>query len=141
LGEHGAIIEFQDVRQEVYRAARVRSERLEACLYLAGGSTTLPGLDWLKQQLAEETLRAGARRALLAGRPPHGVADTGPVICACFGVGLAAIQTLIASDVAISVEAVGRHLKAGTNCGSCQPEIKKLITTINGRRVLESAAN
>jgi assimilatory nitrate reductase catalytic subunit len=63
------------------------------------------------------------------------------VICACFGVGLAAIQTLIASGAAISVEAVGRHLKAGTNCGSCQPEIKKLITTTNGGRILESAAS
>ncbi len=63
------------------------------------------------------------------------------MICACFGVGLTAIQTLIASGAAISVEAVGRHLKAGTNCGSCQPEIKKLITTIDERRVLESAAN
>jgi assimilatory nitrate reductase catalytic subunit len=141
LGDDGAIIEFHDDKQEVYRAARVRGERLETCLYLAAGATTLPGLDWLKQQLTEETLGAGARRALLAGRPPEGIADAGLVICACFGVGLTAIQTLIASGAAVSVEAVGRHLKAGTNCGSCQPEIKKLIATINAARVLESAAS
>ncbi|WP_275429676.1 (2Fe-2S)-binding protein [Serratia marcescens] len=30
---------------------------------------------------------------------------------------------------ACDVDAVGRALKAGTNCGSCRPEIKKLIET------------
>ncbi|MBC6951822.1 (2Fe-2S)-binding protein [candidate division KSB1 bacterium] len=47
--------------------------------------------------------------------------------------------TLAASGAATSVEAVGQHLKAGTNCGSCQPEIKKLITTITGKRALVGA--
>jgi NAD(P)H-nitrite reductase large subunit len=28
-----------------------------------------------------------------------------------------------------SVEAVGRTLRAGTNCGSCRPEIARLIAT------------
>jgi assimilatory nitrate reductase catalytic subunit len=59
--------------------------------------------------------------------------------CACFGVGLAAIQALIASGEAVSVEAVGEHLKAGTDCGSCQPEIKKLIKVNKGERVLAGA--
>ena len=38
-----------------------------------------------------------------------------------------------------AVEAVGQHLKAGTNCGSCQPEIKKLIMTIKGEGALAGA--
>ena len=49
------------------------------------------------------------------------------------------IHDLIASGEAVSVEAVGQQLKAGTNCGSCQPEIKKLITTIIGGRVSAEA--
>jgi assimilatory nitrate reductase catalytic subunit len=61
-------------------------------------------------------------------------------VCACFGVGLAAIQGLIATGSATTVEAVGLHLKAGTNCGSCQPEIKKLITAMNGGKVLAAAS-
>jgi assimilatory nitrate reductase catalytic subunit len=139
LGAGGAVIELHDETQQTYRAACVRDDRLHACLYLADGTRPLPGLDWLQQQLGAAKLDEGARKALLAGRAPDGMADTGPVICACFGVGLAALQDFIASGTAVSVESVGQYLKAGTNCGSCQPEIKKLITTIHGGRVLASA--
>jgi assimilatory nitrate reductase catalytic subunit len=140
LGDNGAIAEFHDSTQDVYRAACIRDGRLEACLYLAAGNAALPGWDWLKRQLLEPEIDVSARKALLAGRPPAGSADTGPVVCACFGVGLAAIHKLIASNTAVSVEAVGRQLKAGTNCGSCQPEIKKLITSMNGAKVLAAAS-
>jgi len=37
---------------------------------------------------------------------------------------------LIAAEIkkgAASVDAVGRRLKAGTNCGACKPEIGKLL--------------
>jgi len=139
LGTDGAIIEFHDRAHDVFRAARIRNDRLEACLYLGAARTVLPGWDWLKQQLSQPRLEPAMRRALLAGRPPDGMADTGPVVCACFGVGLLAIQKLIDSGAVASVEAVGEYLRAGTNCGSCQPEIKKLITAMNGAKVLEAA--
>ena len=139
LNAEGPVIELHDTTRRTYRAATVNHERLSACLYLAAGDHKLPGLDWLKKQLSAPRLDPRARTALLAGRAPDGMADTGPVICACFGVGLVAIQDLIAEGKAVSVEAVGHYLKAGTNCGSCQPEIKKLMTTTKGGRVLASA--
>jgi NAD(P)H-nitrite reductase large subunit len=49
------------------------------------------------------------------------------VVCACFGVGLEAIQDALASGKARSVFDIGRVLRAGSNCGSCVPEIRKLI--------------
>jgi assimilatory nitrate reductase catalytic subunit len=140
LGEAGAIVEFHDQTHDLYRAASIRDGRLEACVYLAAGCNALPGWDWLKRQLVAPKLDAAARKALLAGRPPAGIADTGPVVCACFGVGLAVIQDLISSGSATSVEAVGHHLKAGTNCGSCQPEIKKMIASIAGAKILATAS-
>lgn len=139
LGADGAFIELRDDMQHTYRAACLRDARLQACVYLASGSAALPGLDWLKRQLGADKLDRTARKALLAGRAPDDTGDMGPTICACFGVGLTAIHDLIASGEAVSVEAVGLHLKAGTNCGSCQPEIKKLITTIIGGRVSAEA--
>jgi assimilatory nitrate reductase catalytic subunit len=139
LGEGGAIVEFNDTAHNVYRAARMCEGRLEACLYVAATPAKLPGFDWLKQQIVAPSLDALARKALLAGRPPDGAADCGPVVCACFGVGLATIQDLIASGEATSVEEVGRHLKAGTNCGSCQPEIKKLVAAADGVKSLATA--
>lgn len=139
LGVDSALIELRDETRKTYRAASVGEEGLKACVYLAASESALPGLEWLRRQLGGETLDKGAWKALLAGRAPDGMADTGPVICACFGVGLNSIQALITSGAAVSVETVGQHLKAGTNCGSCQPEIKKLIATTQAARVPESA--
>jgi assimilatory nitrate reductase catalytic subunit len=64
---------------------------------------------------------------LLSGKPAEGVASTGPVVCACFGVGQATICDTIAAGARSAAE-IGLKLKAGTNCGSCIPELKRLIT-------------
>ena len=46
-------------------------------------------------------------------------------LCACFGVGLQAIRAAFAAG-ATSAEEIGLRLKAGTNCGSCLPEIRRI---------------
>ncbi len=46
------------------------------------------------------------------------------MICSCFAVRRAAIEAAV-RDGAADVDAVGAALKAGTNCGSCRPEIKR----------------
>jgi assimilatory nitrate reductase catalytic subunit len=48
------------------------------------------------------------------------------VVCACFGVGRATICDAIAGG-ARSTGDIGAALRAGTNCGSCIPELKRLI--------------
>jgi assimilatory nitrate reductase catalytic subunit len=48
------------------------------------------------------------------------------VVCACFGVGRASICDAIAGGARNAAE-IGAKLKAGTNCGSCIPELKRLI--------------
>jgi assimilatory nitrate reductase catalytic subunit len=63
---------------------------------------------------------------VLSGRSTDGLADAGPLVCACFSVGLNAIRAAIDGG-ATSVEAVGAALRAGTNCGSCLPEVKKIV--------------
>ena len=66
---------------------------------------------------------------LLSGRPAEGIAATGPLVCACFGVGLATIRDALATGAAASVEDIGKALRAGTNCGSCLPELKRIVMT------------
>ncbi len=56
-----------------------------------------------------------------------GLASAGPIVCACFGVGLATIRDAILSGTATSVEGIGTALRAGTNCGSCLPELKRIV--------------
>ena len=63
--------------------------------------------------------------------------DPGPTLCSCFGVGVNTILTAIETDGLMSVEAVGAALSAGTNCGSCRPEIAALLATAHGREAAE----
>jgi assimilatory nitrate reductase catalytic subunit len=69
---------------------------------------------------------AEERRMLLSGRSGDGLAGSGPIVCACFGVGRNTIGEAI-SGGACSVAAIGASLKAGTNCGSCIPELKRML--------------
>jgi NAD(P)H-nitrite reductase large subunit len=50
----------------------------------------------------------------------------GATVCACFGVGRRTIQDAI-SQGCRDPAALGRRLKAGTNCGSCLPELRRLL--------------
>jgi assimilatory nitrate reductase catalytic subunit len=75
---------------------------------------------------AAEELGDQQRRMLLSGKSADGQANAGPVVCACFGVGRTTICDAIAKG-ASSAAAIGAQLKAGTNCGSCIPEMKRLL--------------
>ena len=66
---------------------------------------------------------------LLAGRPGAAQEDRGAIVCACFDVGVNQIAGAIARGEATTVEALGALLKAGSNCGSCRPELKSLLAT------------
>jgi assimilatory nitrate reductase catalytic subunit len=50
-------------------------------------------------------------------------------VCACFSIGLTAIRDRIESGEATTVEDIGKLLRAGTNCGSCVPELKRILAT------------
>lgn len=68
----------------------------------------------------------GAEHAL-TGRAPADLPDPGPTLCSCFGIGVNEILTAIETGRLASVAAVGAALGAGTNCGSCKPEIAALL--------------
>jgi assimilatory nitrate reductase catalytic subunit len=52
-------------------------------------------------------------------------------------VGLNTILRSIADDGMLSVEALGAALGAGTNCGSCHPELATLIARHTHREAAE----
>ena len=130
LGSALPLVELSDAAQGRYRAAVIREGRLEGCLFLARHCDALPNWEWLKHQLAGSALSDSARRALLAGHAPNGEPNQGPIICACFGVGRNSICDFITKGKASSAEGIGRSLKAGTNCGTCIPEIRRLFASV-----------
>ena len=65
---------------------------------------------------------------------PDDVADAGPVICACHGVGLNTIRDALSTGAATDVASLGEQLRCGTNCGSCLPELKKIVVQTGQRK-------
>ena len=76
-------------------------------------------------------------QSLLSGRSPADVPDPGPILCSCFGVGVNTILSAIEADGLLSVEAIGAALQAGTNCGSCRPELADLLASVQQREAAE----
>jgi len=118
--------EFTDTRSCIYRAASFRDGKLDSALFI-GPASAAPQWDAVKALFEGDALSEPQRRAALSGRSAHRLADAGPVICACFGVGLNVIRDAIASKQANDVAAIGTALRAGTNCGSCLPELKRIV--------------
>ena len=118
----GDRIEALDHARGSRRIAIVKDGRLAAALFITR-SGELPPRDWLVAQLAE----AAAAPTLLAGRAPGVQVDRGPIICACFDVGMTTIVTAIADQRLTDVAAIGAALGAGTNCGSCRPALARLL--------------
>jgi assimilatory nitrate reductase catalytic subunit len=124
----GEFAEYRDAFRGIYRGAAFRDGKLMACLFLGPADAALPW-DQIKTLYESGLLDAPQRQALLSGRAANGAASTGPIVCACFGVGLTAIGNAIESGEAADVEAIGKLLRAGTNCGSCVPELKRILAT------------
>ena len=119
-------LEYSDAASGIYRAAYVVNDRLEACAYFSR-RPDLPARGWLASLFAKDSLPAQDRLALLAGRPLRAADDAGPLVCACFAVGLHTLSRVIDSEGLTDTRQVGERLRAGTNCGSCLPEIRKLL--------------
>lgn len=64
--------------------------------------------------------------AALAGRNAADRPDPGATVCACFDVGRNTLLAAIAGG-ASTVAALGGATCAGTNCGSCKPELAALL--------------
>jgi assimilatory nitrate reductase catalytic subunit len=109
-----------------YRAAAFSGETLELCLFTGPAHEVLPSTAPLKAAFRQGVLSRVERIALLSGcGTGHGEPE-GATICACFGVRLGAIQAAIAAG-AVTAGAIGERLRAGTNCGSCQPELRRIL--------------
>jgi assimilatory nitrate reductase catalytic subunit len=120
------IADYIDEPRGIYRIAAFHEGRLDGCLFL-GPADAAPQWNAITELFAADTLADVERRLLLSGRSAAGQTETGPLVCACFGVGLTAIRKAIVSGQASNAEEIGVALRAGTNCGSCLPELKRIV--------------
>jgi len=74
--------------------------------------------------------------AALAGRSASDQPDPGATVCACFNVGRNTLLASIANGAG-SIAALGEVTCAGTNCGSCKPELAALLAEASVRMAAE----
>ncbi len=120
------LVHSADKTSGVFRAAHVREGRLQSIAFIST-QNDLPSWNWLESLFAKEQLAALDRRYILAGRSIDGAQDPGPTVCACYGVGRNSLVNAICKKGLTTTQALGDKLKAGTNCGSCLPELRSLI--------------
>jgi assimilatory nitrate reductase catalytic subunit len=127
-----SVLRYADRRQGQRRCVRlVRSgeqARLEA--FLLAGDTHAQG--WIKTLLQDELPAQAYGRLLLApgATPPVTVPSCGRQVCSCFNVSDVAIGAHLArcgGTPAERLASLQTALQCGTNCGSCVPELQRMI--------------
>jgi assimilatory nitrate reductase catalytic subunit len=124
-GENLETLSYSDHDQASFRLATYSGDALLGALFISPQPVAV-SRTWVVEHLSAREIRGTHRLRLLSGRPGADQADPGPIVCACFSVGANQIAAAIENGAA-SVEAVGSALRAGTNCGSCRVEIRRLI--------------
>lgn len=119
-------IEFSDKGQNKYRGARLENGRLESCIFIESRKS-LSQREYLYTFFGREELNSQERMSLLSGSSPMPMEDPGRIVCACFNIGINTIKKAISESSLKSIEEIGKAIKAGTNCGSCIPELEKLL--------------
>jgi assimilatory nitrate reductase catalytic subunit len=128
LGLHeGPVLAYDDPRKAVGKRVRIEDGRIVS-LRLAGETLAR---DWLKSLWSEGRADADLRRWLLAplSTPPGAAAGkkAGKTLCNCLNVSEDAVCAGIARG--LDLDGLQQELKCGTSCGSCVPEIKRLLAT------------
>ncbi|SCX23574.1 Nitrate reductase [Agrobacterium sp. DSM 25558] len=125
IDPHIEPIGYADSSTSQIRLAFFDGDTLLAAFYVADKPVAV-ARNWAISQLSirHEDLRT--RFSLVAGRPGAGKSDPGATVCSCFNVGVNQITAAI-RDGCHTVEAIGKTLSAGTNCGSCRAEIRGII--------------
>jgi assimilatory nitrate reductase catalytic subunit len=119
-------IEFEDPDTRSYRSAYMVDGRLEACVYIANRAE-LPDRALLARLFAVQEIEASHRMALLTTGAIVEGEEPGALVCSCFSVGRNTIRRAIELHNLSDARQVGACLRAGTNCGSCLPEIRALL--------------
>jgi assimilatory nitrate reductase catalytic subunit len=120
-------LQYRDPGISRFRAAAIGFGRVEFAAFVARDAEGLPAREWLSALCGQRTITAEERRSLLGGRAPGQAVDQGPLVCSCHAVGRTIIEAAIAEGCA-STAAIGERTKAGTNCGSCLPELRALLS-------------
>ncbi len=121
---------YIDETMRDYRYSNMRQDNLKIVLFLNKNYNNLPSREYLGSLFDDKTfqklLKKQAKNNIIMGYDSK-QEDNGAIICSCFGVGEKTIKRAIKEHNLKSVSEISKLLKAGTNCGSCLPELKEFF--------------
>ena len=104
-------------------------------LWLEQSYRALPD-EWLDSCLQQDDISSELLANLLRGTPDEAFLN-GKLVCSCFSVREKTIETAIQAGCS-SVDGLGNELKCGTNCGSCKPELQKMLDSYSSTQTAKA---
>lgn len=125
-------LRYADPRRGQRRAVRLQRDGAAAHVVgvLLAGDTRAEA--WLRALLQDRLPAQDFGRQLLSfqAEAPAGVQSRGKIVCSCFGVSESAIRDRLGQCSGSGEQrlaALQGALQCGTNCGSCMPELKRMV--------------
>ncbi len=119
--------ELEDSHEESLRLIGRDANAVQIWFAMQTGSSPDVDEDWLIDNWHQPGLSS---RELMLGRPTGSQARVkGTLICTCHQVYDTTLRTAI-EEGCNDTSALGRATRAGTNCGSCIPELNKLLNSV-----------
>jgi assimilatory nitrate reductase catalytic subunit len=126
------VLHYADRKRGQRRSMKLVPQGAEARLeaFLLAGDTRAEA--WIRPLLQDELAAQAYGRALLqaGAKAPIATATKGRQVCSCFDVGEARIAATLArcsGSPDAQLAQLQQELRCGTNCGSCLPELKRIV--------------
>jgi assimilatory nitrate reductase catalytic subunit len=123
LDDASCTMRYVDARRRVEKIARIEDGIVNS-VCLAGETAAQ---EWLKNMMVQGASAEATRSWILAPvrQPPHGTFTRGAVVCNCLDVSALEINAALAGGAGLAQ--LQKQLKCGTECGSCLPELKRMV--------------
>lgn len=125
------VMGYQDRRLGVLRMIRV--DPYIKSVILAGTKEHIVSMPWLRAMMDQAIHPGSLGRMILAPtkKAPMPIKASSPVVCNCFNVPVDKIEKLLQEskidDVELCFNYLQQQTQCASNCGSCKPEVKKMI--------------
>ena len=115
--------EYSDHSRGDVRCIRTHGDRVLEIAFVSKTPVDI-SRDWLRTLIGTEVEDTFG---VLAGVPAESTKDKGAIVCACMNVGQREIIASLEQGRCSTIDDLGNSLGAGANCGSCRPELVRLI--------------
>ncbi len=124
MTDQAPMLEYEDAKRNISKRILIENNQAITGVRLIGETLAA---DWLKQAMLENTFSDDLHRWALApiNTPPTGKPSRGKIICNCLDVSENEIIETCQSGA--DLPALQEERKCGTQCGSCVPELKRLV--------------